>query len=247
MTKQSSRLGNLIKKYCPNGVKFKELYKLTIWDKRFDGVEKEKQPNVRSFKHISAAKLKSLYIKGSCNVQNNVRLLSTGQFDGYTAQELVGDNLNNDEVIAIPSGGSANLKYCKGKFVDSGNILAIARDENVRLKYVYYFLLDKNRLIESYFRGSGLKHPSMREILEIKIPVPAIEVQEEIVRILDTFTQLESELESELELRTRQYEYYRNSLLSFESDKSSQVKSSQVKSSQVKSSQVKSSKMASLR
>lgn len=51
---------------------------------------------------------------------------------------------------------------------------------------------------------------------KIKIPVPPLEVQDEIVRILDSFTKLEAELEAELEARRKQYEYYRDSLLNFE-------------------------------
>ena len=48
-----------------------------------------------------------------------------------------------------------------------------------------------------------------------KIPVPPIEVQEEIVRILDTFTKYQDLLNRELELRKKQYEYYRDKLLTF--------------------------------
>ena len=51
---------------------------------------------------------------------------------------------------------------------------------------------------------------------QIEIPLPPIEVQNEIVRILDKFTSLEAELEAELDCRKRQYEYYRDKLLSFE-------------------------------
>ena len=51
---------------------------------------------------------------------------------------------------------------------------------------------------------------------KILIPLPPLSVQEEIVRILDKFTTLEAELEAELDCRKRQYEYYRNQLLSFE-------------------------------
>ena len=50
---------------------------------------------------------------------------------------------------------------------------------------------------------------------ETIIPLPPLSVQQEIVRILDKFTQLEAELEAELEGRKRQYEYYRNKLLTF--------------------------------
>lgn len=51
---------------------------------------------------------------------------------------------------------------------------------------------------------------------QIEIPLPPIEVQTEIVRILDKFTSLQAELEAELDCRKRQYEYYRDKLLSFE-------------------------------
>jgi type I restriction enzyme S subunit len=53
----------------------------------------------------------------------------------------------------------------------------------------------------------------------LKLPVPPLPVQEEIVRILDEFTELEVELEAELEARTKQYEYYRNTLLDFSTGK----------------------------
>ena len=51
---------------------------------------------------------------------------------------------------------------------------------------------------------------------KIVIPIPPIEIQEEIVKILDSFTSLEAELEAELEARNAQYDFYRNQLLSFE-------------------------------
>lgn len=53
-------------------------------------------------------------------------------------------------------------------------------------------------------------------IEKFEIPLPPIEVQTEIVRILDKFTSLEAELEAELDCRKQQYEYYRDKLLSFD-------------------------------
>ncbi|MBK7441120.1 MAG: hypothetical protein IPI65_06205 [Bacteroidetes bacterium] len=130
-----SRIDELIEELCPNGVNYKELCQITIWDKRFNGVPNSKQLKTFSFKHVSAAHLKQLNIKNG-----NIKLLSTGKFQGWTSEILAEDNLNFGEVITIPSGGSANIKYYNGKFVDSGNILAVAIDQNVNLKFVYYFL-----------------------------------------------------------------------------------------------------------
>ena len=56
---------------------------------------------------------------------------------------------------------------------------------------------------------------SKKKVAKIEIPLPPLEVQREIVRILDKFTQLEAELEAELDCRKRQYEFYRNQLLDF--------------------------------
>ncbi|EAJ3094532.1 restriction endonuclease subunit S [Campylobacter jejuni] len=69
-----------------------------------------------------------------------------------------------------------------------------------------------NQLKMGCCRGTTINHLIVKEFLALKIPIPPLEIQEEIVKILDIFT----ELEAELEARRRQYEYYRNKLLSFE-------------------------------
>ena len=204
------KIDKLINELCPEGVEFKELWEVTAWDKRFNGVDREKQIKVLSFKHISSSELKKLETK-----EGNIKLLATGKFDGWTTEELAEKYINQGEIISIPSGGSASIKYYNGKFVDSGNILASSLDNNIlNLKYCFYYLLIKNELIESYFRGAGVKHPNMTEILKIKIPLPPLPIQEEIVKILDNFT----ELEAELEARKKQYEHYRDELLTFGDD-----------------------------
>ena len=76
----------------------------------------------------------------------------------------------------------------------------------------------QNRIsdIASFYRGSGIKHPDMAKVLDLMIPVPPLEVQREIVRILDSFTLLTAELTEELTARKKQYEYYRDTLLTFD-------------------------------
>lgn len=68
-------------------------------------------------------------------------------------------------------------------------------------------MLSSSEAIDGFYRGSGIKHPSMNDVLHLVIPLPPLPVQEEIVRILDNFT--------ELTARKKQYEYYRDSLLTF--------------------------------
>ena len=210
----TTKLNQLLAELCPEGVEIKKVWEVTKRDKKFNSVVAYKQREILSFKHISAKELKELVVDNW-----TIRLLSTWKFDGWTTKEKAWDNLNRWEIITIPSGGSANIKYYKGEFVDSGNILASSVDDKIMsLKYFYYFLLTKNEIIEGFFRWSWVKHPSMSEILELPIPIPPLPVQEEIVKILDKFTSLEAELEAELEARKCQYEFYRNQLLAFDKD-----------------------------
>ena len=207
-----TNIEKFIEDLCPNGVEYKPLWSLTSWDKKFNGVDKEKQKHVLKFKHISAKTLKDLE-----DSNGNIKLLSTGKYDGYTSREKSNEFLNKGEIVSIPSGGSANIKYYNGEFVDSGNILASSvDDEKYLLKFIYYNLLNLKDYVQSCYRGGSVQHPEMHKILEIKIPIPPIEIQIEIVRILDKFSELTAELTAELAARKQQFEYFCENLLTFE-------------------------------
>ena len=193
-------------------VEWKPLWSVTTWDKRFNAVEKEKQPKVIKYHYYLASELKPLIVDGG-----NVKLLTTNESDIWTTEELVQNNISEGEIIAIPWGGNPIVQYYKGKFVTADN--RIATSNNTKIldnKFLYYFLLSKLDVISSFYRGSGIKHPSMYHVLEMLIPIPPLPVQTEIVKILDALTALTSELTSELILRRKQYEYYREKLLSEE-------------------------------
>jgi type I restriction enzyme S subunit len=188
----------------------KKLWEICNFDRRFIGVDKNKQKVITNFKHVSAKNLKNYELYDS----EEVKILSTGNYEGYTKLDEKDKNINFGEVITLPTGGTANIKYHKGYFLDSGNILLTS--SIVNLKYVYYYLKNINDSIQLFYRGAGVQHPSMRDIIEIEIPLPPKEVQNEIVQVLDEFTELEAELKAELEARKKQYDYYQNELLNFE-------------------------------
>ncbi len=85
------------------------------------------------------------------------------------------------------------------------------------VKFLYYFL--KNNIVDFRKVASGmgsLPQISLSITEEFFIPVPPLKVQREIVRILDNFTEIITELTIELTMRKKQYEYYRDSLLVFD-------------------------------
>ena len=79
----------------------------------------------------------------------------------------------------------------------------------------YFHSVESRKAVNKTVRGVTRFYISYPSFMRIEIPLPPIEVQREIVRILDNFTSLEAELEAELEARRKQYEYYRDQLLSF--------------------------------
>ena len=197
-------------------VEYKKLWELVNFDKKFNNVEKYKQDEILHFVHISAKKLKEYKL----NSNGNVKILSTGNYEGFIDYIENDSNINFGEIISIPSGGSPILKYYKGYFIDSLNILFSSKNTSkINLKFIYYFLINDIFFIEENFRGSSIKHPNMSTIIEINIPLPSIEVQNKIVNILDKLQDYSKDIKTglplKIEQRQKQYEYYRNSLLKF--------------------------------
>lgn len=171
------------------------------------------QPKIISYPYVLANVFDEIE-----DERGDVRLLSTGigGRERWTTEEKAGSNLCEGEIIAIPWGGTPNVKYYKGKFVTADNRIATSSDTAILSnKFLYYWLNNNIDLIAKTYRGAGIQHPSMSQVLNIVIPVPPLEVQEEIVRILDRFDVYAAELQAELQARKEQYEYYRNLLLTF--------------------------------
>ncbi|MEA4191340.1 restriction endonuclease subunit S [Mycoplasma sp. 2248] len=197
-------------------VQIKKLYEVTIWSKSFANFDKTKLLKSEiNYKSILSKEAKELVVENG-----DIKLLTTYPSDMFTSTDIWDGDVYEEEIVYIPSGGNPYVQYYNGKFINAGNIIGTSYDKNVVLtKYVYYFLKSKNDLIAKAFRGSGIKHPYMPEILEIEIPIPSIEVQTQVVNILDIFSSYAEKLKAELKARSTQYEYYRNSLLSNDKSK----------------------------
>ena len=197
-------------------VEWKKLWEVTIWDKKFNGVEKYKQKEVIKYHYYLAKELKNLI-----HENGNIRILTTNATNIYAFEEEVKDKVSYGEVVCIPWGGNPIVQYYKGSFITGDNRIATSVNKEILdNKFLYYHLLNNIDYISSLYRGSGIKHPDMYKVLDMEIPIPSIKTQKEIVKTLDKFTdyvtELQAKLESELQSRNKQYEYYRDTLLSEE-------------------------------
>lgn len=121
----------------------------------------------------------------------------------------------NRPSVLIPRKGSlGNLFYVDIPFWNVDTIFHTEVDESqIAPKFLYYFLTTVG--LGEMNQAGGVPSQTQSVLNELKIPVPPLEIQREIVAILDRFTKLEAELEAELEARRRQYQHYRDTLLSF--------------------------------
>lgn len=131
-------------------------------------------------------------------------------------------NFEGDKTCVISAGAAADIFYQKKDFWAADDVLVITTDKLIS-KYIYYYLLSKQYLLKSQVRKASVPRLS-REIVEnLKIIYPPIEIQEKIIEILDKFQALTQDvsglLPDEIEKREKQYEYYREKLLTFDTER----------------------------
>jgi type I restriction enzyme S subunit len=184
-----SKIDELIAQYCPDGVEYKELGNAC---------------NFRRGKTITAKNA----------VDGDIPVIAGGQKPSYYHNEA---NRIGETISISSSGAYAGFVNYWTIPVFLSDSFSVDVDNNILVtKYVFYYLKSLQNEIHNTKKGSGVPHVHGSSIAKFSIPIPPLPVQEAIVEILDKFTALEAELEAELEARTRQYEYYRNELLSFQ-------------------------------
>lgn len=126
------------------------------------------------------------------------------------------DNYNREDKYVVSRFAMSEkcVRYVSGKFwmLDSGFTYSVKDESLLSYKYISYWLLNAQQEIYACSSQSAQRNLKTAEFKRFEVPVPPMEIQEAIVEILDKFTNLEAELEAELEARTLQYEYYRDSL-----------------------------------
>lgn len=186
-----SNLEKMIQKKCPNGVKYVEIGDL--------------------LDYIQPGK----YIVKDTKYDNkyNIPVLTAGQtfILGYTKEEEGIFKANNDNPVIIFDDFTTSFHWVNFDFKVKSSAMKMLKvkdnmKEKVNFRYIYHCMSNIKYEPKDHARQWISKYSNF------KIALPPIEVQEEIVRILDNFT----ELTAELTARQKQYEYYRNKLLSFD-------------------------------
>ena len=143
----------------------------------------------------------------------NIPILSNGigekSLYGWTNKAKI-----NSRSLTISARGTIGwTSYQEKPFFPIVRLIVLTPKIKINLKFAYYFM----KLIENNYNvsKSGIPQLTKPMIKDIEIPIPPLDVQDEIVRILDTFTAVTAELTAELNMREKQYQYYRDKLLTF--------------------------------
>lgn len=182
-----NRLKELIDKLCPTGVKFIQLSDVVTVKRGVRVVKKQLSP------------------VGKYPVFQNC-LTPMGYYDQF--------NVSANTAFIICAGAAGEIGYSAIEFWAADDCFYFVCSNDIDSRYLYHFLLTQKTYLYSKIRKASIPRLSHKFIEIIKIPVPPLEVQREIVQILDNFTSLTAELQAELQARKKQYEYYRDSLLS---------------------------------
>ena len=125
-------------------------------------------------------------------------------------------NFPENTAFVICAGAAGEIGFSKKALWAADDCTCIVCSPLIISKYVYYFLKTKQHTLKSQVRKASVPRLSKDVIAKLHIPTPSLEEQSRIVSILDTFEASIANLEAQLKEREKQYEYYRNKLLTFE-------------------------------
>jgi type I restriction enzyme S subunit len=150
-------------------------------------------------------------------------MVEGGEYPFFTCDEKqfkIDEYAFDEEAILVSGNGSqvGHVNYYKGKFnAYQRTYVLYGFTENVNIRYILYYSKSYLRgYIFKFSKKGSVPYITLPILQNFSIPIPPLEIQNEIVQTLDLFTTLEAELEAELEARKTQCTYYRDSLLSLE-------------------------------
>ena len=194
-----SKLEELIQKLCPNGVEYRQI--------------KEVYTRLRGTS-ITAGKMKEIEKN-----DGEIKVFAGGKtVINAHEKDIPNANITRVPAVLVQSRGIIDVIYYDKPFTFKNEMWAYTNDNQITVKYLFYVLKNNINIFRDVASGMGsMPQISLKVTENFRVPVPPLEVQHEIVRILDNFTELTvkltEELTAELIARKKQYEYYRDELL----------------------------------
>ena len=195
-----SRLSELLEELCPDGVEYKKLGEILS---RHKGIA------------ITAGRMKELHTP-----DGEIRIFAAGNtYADVMASDVDWDGIIREPAIIVKSRGNIGFEYYTKPFSHKNEMWSYTANHTfTSLKYVYYVLEQNVTYFQNKAKTGKLPQISISDTENYEIPVPPLAIQNEIVKLLDNFTELTAELTAELQLRKKQYSFYRDSLLNFSRD-----------------------------
>ncbi|MBS6415443.1 MAG: restriction endonuclease subunit S [Corynebacteriales bacterium] len=185
-----SRIDDMIRQMCPDGVDYQELGRVAVLRRGTAITKKDVE-------------------------EGDIPVIAGGTKPAYF---VATSNRSGVTIVVAGSGAYAGHVSYWDIPIFVSDAFSIQCSEDVLIpRFCYHFLKSKQEVIHALKRGGGVPHVYSKDVAKILVPVVPVEIQQEIVRVLDQFTQLEAELEAELEARRDQYAYALQEFLSFDS------------------------------
>ena len=192
-----THIEQMIQDMCPNGVEFKTLGE--VCEMKRGSTITANQAEDGDIPVIAGGQKPAYFHNQSNREGKNITVAGSGAYAGYVA-------------------------YWEQPIFVSDAFTVTPKEASLDIKFVYYFLTNIQDKIYHTKKGSGVPHVHPSSIADFEIPLPPLEIQKKIVECLDKFSALAAELQAELHLRRKQYEYYRTQLLTPHSDCNSATK-----------------------
>jgi type I restriction-modification system specificity determinant len=204
-----SRLSEMIKELCPDGVEYKKLGEIA---EIIRGNGLQKSDFVDS--GVGCIHYGQIYTKYGAFADKTIT---------YVTPELaktLKTVSTGDLVVAITSENVEDVCKCVAwlggdDIVTGGHAAIVKHKQNPKYLSYIFQTVEFFRQKRKYVIGTKVIEMSPKKLAEISIPVPPLAIQNEIVKLLDNFTELTAELTAELALLKKQYSFYRDSLLNF--------------------------------
>ena len=189
---------------------------LSYLEKLLDGVEVEWKSlgDVVNFQRGRRLVKSQLETRGKYAVYQN-SMTPLGYYHEY--------NVAAQSSFIICAGAAGEIGYSENEFWAADDVHFAITPEYINDRFLFHFLLTQKNKISGQVRRASIPRLSKSVIEKLEFPIPcpdnpekSLAIQSEIVRILDKFTALTAELTAELNMRKKQYNYYRDQLLSFD-------------------------------